>query len=41
MIDIFGNASWKATSILLTLGILIYLILSYYRHRVRKETVRT
>jgi len=37
LIDTFGNASWKAMSILLTLGILIYLILNYYRYRQRKK----
>lgn len=37
LIDTFGNASWKAISILLTLGILIYLVLNYYRHRQRKK----
>jgi hypothetical protein len=37
LIDTFGNASWKAMSIFLTLGILIYLVLNYYRHRQRKK----
>ncbi len=37
LIDIFGNMGWKALSIFLTLGILIYLVLNYWRSRARKE----
>jgi hypothetical protein len=37
LIDIFGNDSWKAISLLLTLGIFIYLALTYYRHRAGKR----
>ncbi len=36
LIDTFGNAGWKAISIFLTLGILIYMVLNYYRYRQRK-----
>ncbi|MDD4307831.1 MAG: small multi-drug export protein [Thermoplasmata archaeon] len=37
MLDIFGTATWKAVSILLTVGILIFIILNYYRSRQRKS----
>jgi len=36
LIDIFGNMGWKAVSIFLTLGILIYIVLNYWRYRQRR-----
>jgi uncharacterized membrane protein len=36
LLDTFGNASWKAISMLLTAGIFIYIVLNYWRYRQRK-----
>jgi hypothetical protein len=36
LIDTFSNSSYKVVTLLVTSGILIYLVLNYYRHRQRK-----
>lgn len=40
LIDTFGNSSWKAVSLLLTAGILIYIVLNYWRYRQGKKAGR-